>query len=306
MDLLAAGFSGFGYIFYGNEDGSFNASEPMVDSKGNKLRFGLYWDSNARRWVYTGKEAANLSELTAKEKADLIEMDDNCVIMKAIDWDDDGDMDLILSGRRIGARLCINKGTLTKPVFEPEFIAIISTKGHMANSMIDWDGDGLFDILSGSKDGSVYFYRNYGKTGAPLFKEPECLIESTSLIAGEHGGECGLTYVSASDYNNDGKLDLIIGAKNTLMIPAPELSEQQIEKRDAFLEEKKKVSADLRTFYESFKKKYGTSKTKLAAARKNNKEYQNVLEKYREILGKLSKLTAQKKTHGFVFVSLRK
>ena len=115
MDLLAAGFAGFGYIFYGTKNGTFNAAEPIVDHEGNKLRFGLYWDHDARRWAYSGRESENLASMTAEDKADLLEMDDNCVIMKAIDWDDDGDMDLILSGRRIGARLCINKGTLAKP-----------------------------------------------------------------------------------------------------------------------------------------------------------------------------------------------
>jgi hypothetical protein len=306
IDLLTSGFAGFGYIFYGNNHGSLNAVEPIVDRKGDKLRFGLYWDSSVKRWIYTGKEAANSTSLSDKEKAHMLEMEDNCVIIKAIDWDNDGDMDLILSGRRIGAKICVNEGTLTKPVFESKFISVITTKGHMANAIIDWDGDGLFDILSSSKEGGVYFYKNYGKMGTPLFKNAVCIIESSLLISGEHGGECGLTYVSASDYNNDGKLDLLIGSKNTLIIPAPKLSKQQIEERDELFRKKEKVSAELNIFYEYFKKEYGDSKTKLLKARKKDKEYQKLRERYTNILGKLSKFIARKKTHGYVWVSLRK
>ena len=38
-------------------------------------------------------------------------------------------------------------------------------KGHAAIAVGDWDGDGLWDILSGCDDGAVYWFKNTGKLG---------------------------------------------------------------------------------------------------------------------------------------------
>ena len=48
--------------------------------------------------------------------------------------------------------------------------------GHAAPAVADWDGDGRWDILSGSDSGAVYFCRNTGEPGATRFDEPEVLI----------------------------------------------------------------------------------------------------------------------------------
>ncbi len=46
-----------------------------------------------------------------------------------------------------------------------------------ANPVIaDWDGDGLWDIITGSSDGGVYCYRNIGKRGEPEFVPPWTLV----------------------------------------------------------------------------------------------------------------------------------
>ena len=46
--------------------------------------------------------------------------------------------------------------------------------GHAAPLMVDWDGDGLKDLLVGQFDGGwLRIYRNAGKKGAPAFKEHE-------------------------------------------------------------------------------------------------------------------------------------
>ena len=39
--------------------------------------------------------------------------------------------------------------------------------GHCTPVIADWDGDGRWDILSGTATGAVYWYRNVGKPGTP-------------------------------------------------------------------------------------------------------------------------------------------
>lgn len=322
IDLLAAGFIGYSYIFYGSQKNTFvaqntldtyvpgmtssNASEIIIDKNGNKIRFGIYWIDKVG-WIYSAQEKfIKFPDLTAEEKKKLLDIEDVCILTKAVDWDNDGDMDLVLSGRNIGARLCMNEGSSTKAVFSSEFIPVITTKNHHADALIDWDGDGLFDILSGSKEGGVYFYKNYGKLGTPLFKEYECLIDSESLIAGKLGGKCDLTMLSASDYNNDGKLDLIIGNKCILNLPAPKLSAEQIAERDELLEKRAKISEKMDLMNDSYKEKFGFLKTKMMEARKKDKKYQEIRDKYFAVSKQLFKLLPRKKSHGYVWVSLRK
>ena len=77
----------------------------------------------------------------------------------------------------------------------------------------DWDGDGRFDILSGSGEGGVYWLRNVGTKGAPIFEKPEQIIPHTSLASDRANfnrlGERTQVYVT--DYDGDKDLDLLVG-----------------------------------------------------------------------------------------------
>ena len=49
--------------------------------------------------------------------------------------------------------------------------------GEHANPVIaDWDGDGRWDIVTGSDNGGVYWYRNIGEQGQPSFDAPVALV----------------------------------------------------------------------------------------------------------------------------------
>lgn len=46
--------------------------------------------------------------------------------------------------------------------------------GHAAPRFVDWDGDGLEDLLVGQfGEGRLRIYRNLGQRGAPEFGEPQ-------------------------------------------------------------------------------------------------------------------------------------
>ena len=49
---------------------------------------------------------------------------------------------------------------------------IDAASGHAAPLMVDWDGDGLADLLVGQfSGGRLRIYRNLGTVGAPRFEE---------------------------------------------------------------------------------------------------------------------------------------
>lgn len=76
----------------------------------------------------------------------------------------------------------------------------------------DWNDDGKKDIIAGSKSGRVYVYLNTGTNKEPAFNKP---IEIHGVATDIHGVEI-MRYSDSYivDWNNDGKKDLILGAKS--------------------------------------------------------------------------------------------
>jgi hypothetical protein len=276
IDLLTAAYSGLSYVFYGNKDGSLNEAVILKDKSGTVINLGGYYDFKAKKSVALNAETSSF--------------------IKAHDWDNDGDLDLLISSD-YGVYLRINEGTKTKPIFETKNINVVSGGCH-ADVIIDWDGDGLWDILGGSKRGGVYFYKNTGKLGSPSFGETQCLIESSEFID-EKDGSCGLTKIAVTDYNNDGKLDLIMGADIFINIYS-KLTQEELNKRRALETEETELIQKLRPYWADFNKKYGSDYIKRDEVIKKDKEFFKMNKKFKEFR---KKLTFQ---YGYVFLSLRK
>ncbi len=117
------------------------------------------------------------------------------------DWDDDGDLDLIVVAN--GVWLVPNEGTRQEHAFgKPRRLVTedkpISTQGEGSPCVVDWDRDGKLDLLLGGHRG-VVFYRNIGSNKAPK------LAAAATLLSGP------VTAICANDWNEDGLLDLIVG-----------------------------------------------------------------------------------------------
>jgi hypothetical protein len=88
-------------------------------------------------------------------------------------------------------------------------------------SVIDWDGDGVTDLVVGNSEGFILFFRNVGSESAPRFLPGERLRAAGREIhhqAGYSGsvqgtGEARWGYVcpNACDWNGDGLPDLVVG-----------------------------------------------------------------------------------------------
>ena len=70
--------------------------------------------------------------------------------------------------------------------------------------VVDWDGDGKRDVLLGTDINQVMFLRNIGTNEKPQFAAPE-KIDLPGL------DKCSRCRIAVVDWNNDGKLDLVVG-----------------------------------------------------------------------------------------------
>ena len=112
-------------------------------------------------------------------------------------------------------------------------------------SMIDWDGDGDLDILSGSAEGGVQWAENRAGPGklpemAPFRKliERGPQLEYGSILRdADIKGPLSDTRIWVDDVDGDGKLDILVGDQAPLISPADGLSEDEYKKRFGRLEQ---------------------------------------------------------------------
>jgi len=148
-----------------------------------------------------------------------------------VDWDGDGDLDMLIgtfSGRLYHRE---NVGTRSKPVFSMKSTPV-SAAGHPiavgmhANPVIaDWDADGRWDLVVSSGDGSVSWYRNTGSEKVVKLGERQTLISAkaeskfvTQYLGPNEAPKPGVrAQICVTDYNGDGKLDLLLGDYSSIV-----------------------------------------------------------------------------------------
>lgn len=291
MDMIAAGFGGFCYYFEGKNDGTLKQSIEWTNKSGKLMQCGHYYDVKARSY-------ANDKSL---DKRFATKMD----YAKAVDWDNDGDLDLVFSGGYT-IKLRINEGTKKSPKFaiKDKLIYKSNDCGYVLD-IVDWNNDGLFDLISSKKSGQSYLHKNIGAVGNPKFSAPVLIVDMKTLICKKEGGGIEYSSFSTCDYNNDGKLDLIVGVKSKELDPNFKMTKEKEIKIQKYEVEVNECKKKLESIYQKYFKQYGNREEALKHYRLD-KEHREIYRKKAGAYGIIHRLKNKFIKHGNVYVLLRK
>jgi hypothetical protein len=286
-DILSGSWPGEIYFFRRQADGTFAAGEVMKDWLGKPLNVGQ------------GSSAY------------------------AVDWDSNGTMDLIVGNVLGEVYLIPNEGAGKDLAFgTPQRLEAagqpLKVNGEAAPVVADWDGDGKPDLIVGTADGGVVWYRNIGTARAPRLEAARTLIGKSPLgWAGDdqrRPGDWGLRVKPCVfDWDGDGRLDLLLGDRCGGFNAKPNQTEQEkSEERQANdrLPELRRQWADAFRRYRLASEPGGqetpTAKRQrekeLAAARTELQRFKDEIVLVQEIQGRFQ---PGYQAHGFVWVFLR-
>ncbi len=133
------------------------------------------------------------------------------------DWNGDGNKDLVIGNLEGNIVIYLNKGTDELPVFDASYLLrvngdIFNAGSRSSPRIIDWNGDGLKDLLVGVAEGYVYYLKNVGTHASPLFDKSEMLfLKNGEALRYPSPVVAPRPRVFISDWNNDGLYDIVLG-----------------------------------------------------------------------------------------------
>jgi len=158
-------------------------------------------------------------------------MDLQMVVPHAVDWDSDGDVDLLVGDEDGRVALLEHTGKMNDgvPAFLPPFYlqqeADQIDAGALATPIgCDWDGDGDEDLVCGNTAGYFLFYENLSgsKVAEPKWaaavkleaggKPFRILAGPNGSIQGPAEAKWGYTTLSVADWDVDGDLDIVFNS----------------------------------------------------------------------------------------------
>jgi hypothetical protein len=198
----------------------------------------VYWDADGRKDLLVG-QADGTVKIFLNTGTDLDPTFDAGTFLKVgpsgakanidveiratstvVDWDNDDLKDLAVGAYDGKIHLFINEGTDTEPDFLAETFAqedgldlvvppLAPTFGRSSPVIMDLDGDGKKDILTGNTDGQLLLYINTGTDAAPIFSGYS-FVESDGTPIDLFGSARSRPFVC--DWTGDGYLDALVGA----------------------------------------------------------------------------------------------
>jgi hypothetical protein len=305
-DILSGSYSrvsqpmaGLFQVLWGQPDGTFKEAAELLGTDGEPL-------------------------IIPADEQNIIE--NICTRPMAVDWDADGDLDLVV-GNFAGSFYVFSGEGKGQFLPEPKKIMVgdqpLKIDGHHSDPFpVDWDADGDVDLVSGSSNGGVQWTENVaGSDAEPAFERFAELISPGQTIqygqplkADDLTGPTSSTRVWVDDVNSDGKLDVLVG-DSVMLVSRPEgLTEEEVKEKEAKWQEdyaaaSQEYSAALSNTQESNTEKSDSSEDNdpddSVPDESNAEKQQAAMEKLQKVYASRSEFIIEDRT-GFVWLYLQK
>ncbi|WP_339742858.1 VCBS repeat-containing protein [uncultured Rubinisphaera sp.] len=163
-------------------------------------------------------------ELSREGKA--IEMPLCMIVVSSLDWDRDGDIDLIVGQEDGRVAFVENTGKVkegmpqfAEPVFFQQEAKYLKFGALVTPVGFDWDNDGDEDLVCGNTAGEIGWFENLDGSAQPKWNPPKLLEadgEPIVIQAGLNGSiqgpaeqKWGYTTIDVADWDNDGLPDIL-------------------------------------------------------------------------------------------------
>ena len=242
--------AGYLMILTGTDEGDFEGAIPLINAAGDPLLN-----------VPLAKDQ--------EENYDInnIEMSNICTAQHAVDYDGDGDLDLVTGCMENSFFVFINStdDPSEPPMFDSpaERLPIQSPDMHSDPHLHDWDDDGDLDLLTGGDSGSVYLSINEGTRQEPEWSDFKRLVSGPTKYQqssdDDNKFELGrASRVWVADYNHDGRPDLIIGDQTYIRKNPEGMTQAEVDRLKAAHEKKyQQVNAKMNEIQMKFADRIG-------------------------------------------------
>jgi hypothetical protein len=314
IDIVAGIFDGSPHLVRGSAKG-WGKPEQILDRDGQRIVFNAFWNFDSKKWDETSR--CDPDGYTPATKGLLTSA-------VALDLDGDGDLDLVCGDHYTGSVFARrNEGTAKEPKFATKNERMhaggkpIDVPGTVATvRLVDWNGDGLQDLVCGSMGdpygtdpgGGVFLFLNVGTKAKVEFGPMQTLLESSQKGAtAPTRPDVGL-HPDFVDHDGDGDLDMVVGGYSSWNPPTPVLTAEQQDRVKVLKAEVDKLDEQMQAMYRGISEAVqGLGEAEAAKKREElfaaKKDELGALGKQRQTLQKeLDPMVAGPKRESFVWL----
>lgn len=322
LDLISGSWPGEIFFFRGRLDRTFADPVKLKNKLGKTINIGGGLQQDDRDYILVAGDAKyeknNKGQTVIRYEGETIVVPEGkqagitgtASAVHAVDWNGDGKLDLLVGNINGKVHLVPNEATGKGYAFgkEQPLMAdgapIQAPGGDAGPFAADWDGDGKLDLLVGSGDGSVWFYRNVGTATAPKLAKGVQLIPPGENRYGEDAPmeprRGTRAKVCAVDMNGDGRLDLLVGDYTTQRPYRPDPTPEEKVKQD---KARKQYNAVMTQYSRVARQLYGPKALKAGTEKeKAEKEMKGLMAQMSELR---KQVPQEYESHGWVWMFKR-